>query len=287
MLIDTHAHVNFNAFREDWESVIKYALKNNVWMINVGSQYSTSKRAVEIAQRYQEGVYASVALHPIHLKNKRIKEGIDEFEEIEFLTREEEFNYENYKKLAQGPKVVAIGETGLDYYHIKAENQGGIEKIKNLQKEVFLKHLGLAKELDKPVIIHCRNSINKKERKAYEDILEILKQQKDKLIYRGVMHSFSGNWQQARKYREFGFKIGLNGIITFARDYDKVILDTPLQDLLVETDCPYLTPIPYRGKRNEPLYIECIAKKIAEIKEIGFEKVAEITTENARKLFRI
>lgn len=288
MLIDTHAHINFNAFAEDGDEVIKRALKNNVWFINIGSQHSTSWRAVEYAQKYQEGVYAAVGLHPIHLKGKKIKEEIDSLEEIEFETKPEVFEYEKYKELAKWSRVVAIGEVGLDYYHLDKES---IEEQKERQKKNFIQHLELAKELDKPVIIHCRE--------AHEDVLEILTDfikihptppfEKGRLggILKGVIHSFSGRWSQAEEYFELGFYISFNGLITFARDYDKVIKNAPLERLLIETDCPYLTPVPYRGKRNEPSYVKYVAEKIAEIKGVSFEEVAQITTENAKKLFNI
>lgn len=296
MLIDTHAHVNFAVFREDANKVVERALKENVWIINIGSQYETSKRAVEIAERYPEGVYAAVALHPIHLGPSKV---IDEQEEeplLKFKTREEEFDKEKYRELAKNPKVVAIGETGLDYYYAEAdkprtdisvrgkrgsETRINADKIKKLQKEVFKKHLELAKELDKPVIFHCR--------KAYNDLLEILKSKiyNPKSNLKGVLHCFMGKWSQAEQFLEMGFYLGFNGLITYCRDYDKVIKNIPLEKILVETDCPYLSPEPHRGERNEPLYVKFVAQKIAEIKGIDFEEVAKQTTKNARELFRI
>jgi len=302
MLIDTHAHVNFVAYKDDGDEVIKRALQNNVWLINVGSQYDTSCRSVQYAQKYPEGVYASVALHPIHLKGRKIRAEVDPYELIEFETQEEKFDFKKYKELAQNPKVVAIGETGLDYYHLKSEPPEEIDKIKNLQKEVFLQHLKIADELAKPLIIHCRE--------AQRDTLEILKsfqsllpERSDEVAksktnvvgpsissgnkLRGVIHSFSGRWSQAEQYLEMGFYLSFNGIVTFARDYDKVILNMPLERLLIETDCPYLTPIPFRGKRSEPLYVKYVAEKIAEMRGISFDEVARVTTENARKLFNI
>jgi len=278
MLIDTHAHVNFTAYKDDGDEVIKRALQNNVWLINIGSQYDTSRRSVQYAQRYPEGVYASVALHPIHLKGRKIIAEVDPHELIEFQTQEEKFDYQKYKELANQPKVVAIGETGLDYYHL---DEGEEERQKALQKESFLEHLELAKELDKPVIIHCRE--------AHTDVLEILKDyvaDKGNKI-RGTVHSFSGRWSQAQEYLAMGFYLSFNGIVTFARDYDKVIKNMPAERLLIETDCPYLTPVPHRGKRNEPLFVKYVAEKIAELRGVSFEEIAEVTTRNARKLFRI
>jgi len=290
MLIDTHAHINFKDYKDDADEVVKRALENDIWLINVGAEFETSKRAVEYAQKYPQGVFAAVGLHPIHLQAQKFNE-----KDFEFETKAEDFDYEKYKTLAQNPKVVAIGEIGLDYAVFvrkqserlqkrasadsafvatsakeAAESEGGLHKeeieiIKDLQKEVFLKQLKLAQELNKPVIIHCRE--------AHRDLLEIISNFQFPISKpRGVIHSFSGNYKQARQYRELGFKIAFNGIITFARDYDKVILDTPLEDILLETDCPYLAPIPYRGQRNEPLYIIEVAKKIAEIKKNYFRR---------------
>ncbi len=278
MLIDTHAHINFVAYKDDGDEVVKRALENNVWIINIGSQWDTSRRAVEYTKKYSEGVFASVALHPIHLKGRKIRAEVDPHELIEFETQEEKFDYGKYRELAQNPKVVAIGETGLDYYHL---DEGREEEQKTLQKESFIQHLELAKELEKPVIIHCRE--------AHKDMLEILELRfrNHESGTKGVVHSFSGRWSQAQQYIELGFYLGFNGIITFARDYDKVILNMPLERLVLETDCPYLTPVPYRGKRNEPLYVKYVAEKIAELRGISFDEVAKITTANARELFKI
>lgn len=299
MLIDTHSHLNFNAFREDADEVIRRALENDVWMINVGSQYTTSKRAAEIAEKYENGVYAAVGLHPIHLSEGIFKTKVDT-EEIEFKTQEEEFDYEKYQELASSKKVVAIGEIGLDYYY-KPKDKIKLEQFKQRQKEVFLKQLELAKELNLPVIFHCRA--------AHEDLIEILKSeikfipeiirstksktnanarakfeiQNSKL--RGVIHCFTGNWRQAQKYMDMGFYLGLNGII-FKMDLDDVIKNAPLEKILLETDCPYLTPQPMTG-RNEPLYVKYVGGEIAKIKKINFEELADATTKNAKTLFGV
>lgn len=268
MLIDTHAHVNFNAYKDDADEVIRRSLENDIWMINIGSQYDTSKRAIEMVEKYKEGVYAAIALHPIHLGSSKF---VDE-EEVQFKTKEEKFDKEKYKELASNSKVVAIGETGLDYYYVNED-----EKTKDLQKKVFRQHLELAKELNKPAIFHCR--------KAYNDLLSELQAISHKP--QAVLHCFMGKKSQAEEFLKMGFHLGFNGLITYCRDYDKVIKDTPLDKILIETDCPYLTPVPHRGKRNEPLYVKYVVEKIAEIKGITFEKVADQTTKNARELFGI
>jgi len=255
MFVDTHAHLNLKDYKNDADEVIKRALENGVWMINAGVSFETSKKAVELAEKFS-GVYAAVGFHPNDSK--------------------EEFDYSVLKELAANPKVVAIGETGLDYHRIENNEL----RIKEKQKEIFKKQIELALELEKPLIIHCRE--------AHNDLLEILNSKFSILNSQpGVLHSFSGGLEEAGKYREMGFKIAFNGIITFSRDYDEVILRTPLEDILIETDCPFLTPVPYRGKRNEPLYVIEVAKKIAEIKELSLEKIAGQTTENAKELFGI
>lgn len=273
MLIDTHAHINFNAFKDNGEEAVKRALAEDIWIINVGSERKTSQRAVEYAQKYKEGVFAAVGLHPGSLRAQEIETKVDEKETVNFKMEAEEFDYEFYKNLAQQDKVVAIGEIGLDYYRNVARPE--------LQKEALLEQLGLAECLNKPVMLHCRE--------AHDDLLKILKTwtMVGNKPPRGVIHSFSGRWSQAEQYLAMGFYLGFNGIITFARDYDRVVKEMPLERLLLETDCPYLTPEPFRGKRNEPSYVKYVAQKVAELRGISVEKVAEATTKNAKNLFKL
>ncbi len=252
-------------------------MDNNIWLVNVGSQFETSKRAVEIAEKYQKGVYATVGLHPIHLNSGEddslMKIKIDK-EETEFNFKEKDFDYQKYKELAQSKKVKAIGETGFDFYY-KPKTKKKLEQFKNKQKEVFLKQLELAKELDLPVIFHCRF--------AHQDLINELRIKDCEL--KGVIHCFSGNWEEAKKYLEMGLYLGFNGLM-FKLILNEIIEKTPLDRILIETDCPYLTPPPMEG-RNEPLHLKYIAEKIAKIKNLSFEKIAETTTENAKKLFKL
>jgi len=253
---DTHTHANFNVFKNDSQEVIERALKNGVWLVNVGSQASTSKRAVEMAQNYQKGVYAAVGLHPSHLED-------------------EDFDEKFYLDLAKNEKTVAIGECGLDYFRIKNEEL----RIKNLQKEVFIKHIELAKKIDKLLIIHCRE--------AHDDLLKILKANSSKLKAKqaGIMHFFTGSCEQAKQYIDLGFYISFSGVITFALEYEELVRKLPLDKILIETDAPYAAPVPYRGQRNEPSYVIETAKKIAEIKNISLGEMARQTTENAFIVF--
>lgn len=276
-LFDTHAHVNFNAYKDDSGEIIRASLHENVWMINVGSEYKTSRRAIEMANKYEKGVYAAVGLHPIHLMEQEYQDG-----DADFVTRAEEFNYDAYAQLASFAKVVAVGEIGLDYFHI--EKRPDKEEIKAKQKEVFLAQLLMARRLKKPVIIHCRQ--------AHDDMVELLTEFKKE--YRelfsdqgffGVMHCFSGDEDLAWKYFGLGLMISFTGIVTFSRQWDDLIRRLPNDRFMIETDCPYLTPEPYRGQRNQPLLVKFVAQRIAEIKNMSVERVAELTTRNAQVLF--
>jgi len=278
LLIDTHAHVNFRDFKNDANEVVKRALDKNIWMINVGAESKTSERAVKMAEDYGEGVYAAVGLHPSHLVEQEV-EYEENGEMIKYKSKPEEFDYNFYLNLAKNKKVVAIGECGLDYKGITNE------ELRTKQKEVFVRHLDLTKEVNKPIIIHCRE--------AHDDLLSLLRANKNKLNGKtGVMHFFTGNLEQAKNYIELGFYISFSGVITFpprkgesVGAYDEIIKNIPLEKILIETDCPYVAPIPHRGKRNEPLFVKHTAQKIADLRGVSFEEVVEQTTKNANKLF--
>ena len=272
MIFDTHSHLNFKAYDNDRDEVIKRTQKQCVVCIDVGTKYETSKRAVELAENH-EGIFAAIGMHPIHIKTNLMKLKMDE-DEGAFAPLGEEFDKAKYKELAKSKKVVAIGEIGLDYYYRpKSKTKQG--QFKQKQKEVFIQQLELAEELNLPVIIHCRM--------AFVDLYEILKTRK----LRGVIHCFTGTIEEARQYINLGFHIGINGII-FKLDLDEVIKNCPLDRILVETDCPYLTPLAEgKNKRNEPIFVKHVVQKIADLKEISFDEVASATTENAKKLFSI
>ncbi|MFL6561036.1 MAG: TatD family hydrolase [Bacillus sp. (in: firmicutes)] len=254
MLFDTHAHLNDNQYNEDLEEVIKRAECEGVTnMVVVGFDRPTIQRAMELAERY-EFIYACVGWHPV--------DAIDMTEE-DLVWIEE---------LTTHPKVVAIGEMGLDYHWDKSP--------KDIQKEVFRKQIRLAKKVNLPIVIHNRE--------ATADIVEILKEEGAEEVG-GIMHCFSGSPEVAKECVKMNFYISLGGPVTFknAKKPKEVAAEIPLDKLLIETDCPYLAPHPYRGKRNEPSYVKLVAEQIAEIKGLTLEEVAEATTRNAKKLFAI
>ncbi len=273
--IDIHSHVNFKAFDEDRDVVIKRALDADTWVINVGTQLDTSKQAVEMANQYEEGVYAIIGLHPIHTGASYHDEKELGVGGVEFTSRGEEFNKEAYRELCKDKKVVAIGECGLDYFRCTEES---IEK----QKKAFIEQIELANEFNKPLMLHIRNNPEDKSRNAYSDALEILKTHSK---VRGNVHFFAGTLEDAKGFVGFGFTLSFTGVITFTKDYDEVIKYTPLEMIMSETDAPYVAPVPYRGKRNEPVYVSEVVKKIAEIKGLSTEEVSLAIISNAKRVF--
>lgn len=256
-LIDTHCHLNLKPFEDDWRDVINRAFDNDIWMINVGTDKKTSQKAIEIAENYKEGVYATAGFHPIYIK--------DANEKVENM-----INADFYSEAAKNSKVVAIGEIGLDYYHTKDEN------LRELQKKVLCHQIKIAKKFSKPIIFHSREATN--------DLMEIVK---EFLPLKAVIHCFSESWETAKKYLDIGFLISFTGIITFTDKYDEVIKNIPLDKIMIETDSPYLAPVPRRGERNEPLYVKYVAQKIADIRGIALSKVAEKTTKTVKEFFGI
>ncbi|MFD0942517.1 TatD family hydrolase [Savagea faecisuis] len=254
MLVDTHVHLNAEQYEEDVEEVIERAREVGVEkMVVVGFDTETIERAMELVERY-DFLYAVIGWHPV--------DAID--------CTEEDLNW--IESLTKHPKVVGIGETGLDYHWDKSP--------KDVQIELFRKQIRLAKKLDLPIIIHNRD--------ATADVVRILEEEEAHTVG-GIMHCFSGSVEIARQCIDMNFMISLGGPVTFknAKMPKKVATEIELEHLLVETDAPYLTPHPHRGKRNEPFYVTLVAEEIAKLKEITYEEVAEQTTANALKLFRI
>ncbi|MDP3999699.1 MAG: TatD family hydrolase [bacterium] len=283
-LFDSHTHVQFSAYDNDREEVIKRAREAGVKMICVGTQFSTSEAGIKLAEKYPDDIWASVGFHPNHAVSEGWHHDPDEQSEA----RPEKFDSDQLEKLALNPKVVAIGECGLDYYRIRNDELG----IKNKQKEVFLAQAEIAQKLNKALMIHCRSSVLKspegksiKTDDAYEDLFNLMTN--NQLPITKVIHFFAGSLEIAKKLLNAGCYFTFGGVITFTRDYDEAIKYLPLDRILLETDAPYVAPEPYRGKRNEPAYVVEVAKKMAEFKGVSLEKVAEATTQNNLTIFRL
>lgn len=258
---DTHCHLDFNHFDKDREDVIRRAVKRGIGRILVaGIDLESSKAAVALAEM-EEVIYAAVGVHP----NSGTTWNAD--------------TYNQLFELADHPKVVAIGEVGLDYYREYTPQP--------LQRKIFQEQLALAAEMNLPVVVHDRD--------AHEDVFSMLVNWQQTLEEAssplaekpGVLHSYSGNIYQAEKVLEAGFYLGITGPVTFknALEMQEVAIQAPESRLLIETDAPYLTPHPYRGKRNEPAYVYYVAEKIASLRGISPKEVGEITSRNAKKLF--
>lgn len=265
-MIDVHCHLNFHSFRSDHDLVINKALEKGVEkIINVGTSIESSISAIELSEKY-ENLYSIVGVHPHHAD--KLEEGWEK----------------ELDKLAKKPKVLAIGEIGMDYFGYKSN---GIVNPK-LQKEVFEAQIEIAYKNKLPLQIHGRQ--------AAKDIIEILSSNKSKLLrpYPGMFHCMAGNLNYLKKALDLGFYIGFDGNITYdglAPGEDTLLSDlvnyTPLERIVCETDSPFLTPIPYRGSRNEPSYVIIIGEFISKIKNTPFKKIEEITTKNAHTIFKL
>lgn len=254
MLFDTHVHLNAEQYNEDVEEVIGRARDAGVEaMVVVGFDRPTIEKAMQLIEEYPF-LYAAIGWHPV--------DAIDMTDE----------DLQWIKELAAHPKVVAIGEMGLDYHWDKSP--------KEIQKDVFRRQIALAKEVKLPIIIHNRE--------ATEDVVAILEEEGASEVG-GIMHCFSGSIEIARKCMDMNFYISFGGPVTFknAKKPKEVAKEIPFERLLIETDCPYLTPHPFRGKRNEPGYVKYVAYKIAELKGVTYAEIAEITTKNAKIVFSI
>ena len=254
MLIDSHAHLDDTRFDKDRDELIKSLKDVGVdLVINPGADLQSSIKSVSLSEQY-DNIYAAVGIHPHEAKEM------------------DESTLEVLKSFANRENVVAIGEIGLDYYYDNSP--------RDIQKHRFIEQLDLAKEVDLPVIIHSRD--------AAGDTFDILKSAQDGSL-KGVLHCYSGSVEMALEYIKLGFYISIAGPVTFknARIVKEVAKTVPMDRLLIETDSPYLTPEPYRGKRNEPVYVRQVAGTIAELRGISFEEVATKTSENTKKLFRI
>jgi len=278
-LFDTHCHINDSIFSDDVDAVIKRSLAENTAMVIIGTDYKSSKRAIEIANRYEKNVYAAIGLHPTELFSTN--------EDDNNLSRNivaEKFSYDMYAMLTKFPKTVAIGEIGLDYAWRELDYD--IEYKKRAQKDILIKQLELARRCDLPALIHCRQ--------AHDDMLPLLtdfKRDNKNLMPKdrpwGVLHCFSGDENLAWQYFNLGLIISFTGLITFSQRWDDLIRKVPEDKLMIETDAPYMTPEPYRGKRNEPVLIKYVAERMAEIRGVSVEYIADMTTANAKRMFKV
>lgn len=267
-MIDSHAHVHDPQFDADRDAVIQRAIDDGMdSIITIGTNYNTSMQAIALAQKYN-CIHATIGLHPLHL-----------FEAHDCEPEEqcvEDFDYDTYLALAKNENVVAIGEVGLDYHHFGVEND--VETIKQKQREVFIKFIEICNEVQKPIVVHCWD--------GYLELLNIL--EKYPVEKKGVIHSYIGSWKNAEKFIALGYKIGLNGIATYGESYEKLMRNLSLDDLLIETDAPYLPPRPLpRENRCEPRDVRLVAQKIAIIKDISVDHVISVTTQNAKELFSL
>lgn len=266
--IDTHGHLNDIAFEADRELIIKKLQENNIATTIVGTDIEMNKKAIELSNR-AEGRYAIIGQHPYD-KNFEL------------------FDEAQYKEWGSSENVVAIGECGLDYFWPASEGwKQGESMEKERQKVLFKKHISLAREVDKPLVIHGRPT--KGTMDAYIDIVGILKNQSEKPgnKIRGVAHFFAGDMDTMKEFLDLGFYFSFTGVVTFVRDYDEIVKAIPNDRIMAETDAPYVSPLPFRGKRNEPKYVQYVYEKLAEIKGIDPEEMRIILNNNASKFFSI
>ncbi len=252
---DAHAHIQLAQFDADREEVLARMQAAGVGALVVGTDFETSKAAVELAEK-QGFLWAAVGLHPNH-------------------NAQENYDISKYQELAQHPKVVAIGECGLDYYR-----QEPTEEIKKAQQGRFIKHIELAIATDKPLVVHCRPTQGTAN--AHEEMLQILAAHKG---VRAVMHFFTSNKEIAEKYLALGCYLSFPGPVTFTEMYDEAIVAAPLEKMLSETDSPFAAPVPYRGARNEPVYVQEVVKKIAMVKELSLEEISRQIILNSQRIF--
>lgn len=286
-LFDAHAHIQFSAYGADRDAVIARAREAGVRFVNVGTQLDTSRAAVELAEKH-DGLYAAVGLHPIHTsKSYHDPDELGGGEAARaFTSRGEVFEAAAYGKLARHPKTVAIGECGLDHFRFsEAESR---EEQMEKQKAAFAAQIALAREVGKPLMVHCRS--------AFADLIAVLRERRADLRAPdpGVIHFFTGSADDARELLKLGFSFTFGGAITFPPrkgktegDYDALVRMIPEDRILSETDAPYVAPAPWRGKRNEPAYVGEVTKKLAELKGVSLEEMTAQIAANASRVFSL
>lgn len=254
IITDTHTHLYSDSFDDDRKEAIQKAIDNNIKRFFIPAIDSdTTQSMYELEKAFPENVFLMMGLHPTHVK--------ENFEE-ELRHVEEELNKR---------KFYAVGEIGIDLYWDKS--------TLDIQKQAFKKQIRFAKDRGLPIVIHCRD--------AFDEIFEVLESENDDKLF-GIFHCFTGNLEQAKTALSYNMKLGIGGVVTFKNGgLDKFINEIPLEDIVLETDAPYLAPAPYRGKRNKPIYILKVAEKLATLYDVTLEEVAEITTKNSKEIFGI
>jgi TatD DNase family protein len=276
--IDAHTHAQFAGYDADRAAIFARAKEADVYMINAGTQRDTSARAVALTEEYPEGVYAAIGLHPVHTSKSFHDEkelGGGEAAKA-FTSRGEIFDYDYYRALAMHPKTVAIGECGLDYFHFSDDEPRDVQVQK--QKDALLAQLALARDVQKPIMIHCRD--------AFHELIPLLKEHGAGLPS-GIIHFFTGTKDDALALLDLGFSFTFGGVVTFTRDYDAAIAAIPIDRILSETDAPYVSPVPFRGKRNEPAYVVHTVAKLAELKGVTPGEMKTQIWANAQRVFGI
>lgn len=256
---DIHSHLTDSQYNVDREEILSRLDKTNTYTITIGTDIETSKQAVALAD-LNKNIYACIGVHPVDDTNQT-------------------FETEKFESLANHPKVVSVGECGLDYFRL----EGDLNSEKKRQKELFEKQIQFSLTYSKPLMLHCRGV------GAYEDTLDVLESYKKEFGEKiwGNAHFFAGGMEVGKRFLHIDFSLSFTGVVTFTHDYDEVIRMAPLSMLMSETDAPYVAPVPYRGKRNEPSYVSEVVKKIAEIRGENFELVKQKLVENALKRFKI
>ena len=254
IITDTHTHLYSEAFDEDRKEAIQKAIDNNVQRFFIPAIDSeTTQSMYDLEKAFPENVFLMMGLHPTHVK--------DNYED-ELKHVEEELNRR---------KFYAVGEIGIDLYWDKS--------TLDIQKQAFKKQIQMAKDRGLPIVIHCRD--------AFDEIFEVLEEEKDNKLF-GIFHCFTGTYEQAKKALSYNMKLGIGGVATFKNGgIDKFLNQIPLEQIVLETDAPYLAPKPYRGKRNDPVYILKVAEKLSELYDLPIERVAEVTTKNSKEVFGI
>lgn len=281
MLFDSHTHLNLAAFDLDRDTIINRYLKEGIFLVNVGTCFQTSKKAIEIAEEYQN-CWASVGLHPAHTfpapLNQLDKNEFNNKDNLQDILKREEFDSKFEDLIQNNKKIVAIGECGLDYNYLKDSSIEKQEEFKIMQEKEFRKQIKIAQKYDLPLILHLRD--------LYKEAFGILKE--NNYLGKAVFHFFTGSLEDLKLILQNPYYfIGFSGVITYGNKLDEVLKGIPLERILIETDAPYVAPVPYRGKRNEPLYVKEVARKIAEIKNLPLKEVEKQTFQNALRFFGI